>query len=76
MKIEKEISKSQESAQHMVQDEGNVRQGEFHTTFIPIWCLNISDDDFLCGEDLPIHPSMIIQGEESIDNINTSAIMA
>ena len=72
---EKEISKSPETTQNMVQDEGNLDQGEFHTDFIPTWCLNASDDNFLCGEDLPGHPSMIIQGDESIDNINTLDVM-
>ena len=60
----------------MIEDEGNVGRGEFHTTFIPTWCLNALDDDFLCGEDFPIHPSMVIQGDESIDNINTSDVLA
>ena len=60
----------------MIEDERNVDQGEFHNTFIPTWCPNDSDDDFLCGEDLLVHPSMIIQGDESIDNINTSDVLA
>ena len=33
---EKEISNvSQETTQHMINDEGNLDQGEFNTTFIP-----------------------------------------
>ena len=60
----------------MIKDQGNADQGEFHTTFIPTWCLNASDDDFLCGEDLLGHSSMIIQGDESTHNINTSDVMA
>ena len=48
---EKEILNiSWETTQHMIKDEGNMDQGEFHTTFILTWCLNSSDDDFLCGE--------------------------
>ena len=46
---EKETSKSQETTKHMIKDEGNMDQGEFNTTFIPTWCLDASDDDFLCG---------------------------
>ncbi len=60
----------------MIEDDGNVDQGEFHAVFIPTWCLDASDNDFLCGEDILVHPSMIIQGDESIDNINTSNVMA
>ena len=73
---EKEISKYQGTTKHIIEDEGNVVRHEFHTTFIPTWSLNCSDDDFLCGEDLLIHPSMIIQGDESIDDINTSDVLA
>ena len=62
--------------QHMIEDEENVDQGEFHTTFIPTWCLDTLDDDFLCGENIPNHPSMIIQDDESIDDINTSDVIA
>ena len=47
----------------MIDDEGNVDQGEFHNAFIPTWFLHASNDDFMCGEDLPIHPSMIIQDD-------------
>ena len=60
----------------MIEDEENVDQGEFNTTFIPTWCLDALDDDFLCGEDTPHHPSIIIQGDESIDKINTLDVMA
>ena len=59
----------------MIEDEGNVDQGEFHTAFIPTWCLDASDDDFLCGENIPNHPLMITQDDESIDDINTSDVM-
>ena len=55
----------------MIKDEGNADQGEFHTTFIPTWCLDASDDDFLCGEDLPIHSPIIINDEDSIAEINS-----
>lgn len=58
----------------MIEDEENVDQDEFHTAFIPTWCLDVSDDDFLCGENLPNHPFMIIQ-DESIDDTNTSVVM-
>ena len=57
--------------QHMIKDEGNVDQDEFHTTFIPTWCLNASDDDFLCREDLPINSPLIINDGDSIDEVNS-----
>lgn len=68
---EKEISKYQGATQHTIEDERTVDQGEFYSSFIPTWCLYALDNDFLCGEDLPIHPSMINKGDELIDNINT-----
>ena len=54
----------------MIKDEGNVDQGEFHTSFIPTWCLNASDDEFLYGEDLRINSPLIINDEDSIAEIN------
>ena len=62
--------------QHMIEEEESVEQIEFHTTFIPTQCLEALDDDFLCGEDLLGHPSIIIQGDEYIDNIHTLDIIA
>lgn len=55
----------------MIKYEGNVDQGEFHTNFIPTWCLNASDDDFLCGEDLPIHSPLIINDQNSIVEVDS-----
>ena len=60
----------------MIEDEENVDQGEFHSSFIPTWCLNASNDDFLCGENLPNHPLMTIHDDESINDINTSNVIA
>ena len=54
----------------MIKD-GNADQGEFYTTFIPTWCLDSLDDDFLCGEDLPIHSPIINNDEDSISEINS-----
>ena len=69
---EKEISNfSQGATQDMIKDEGSVDRGEFHTTFIPTWCLDASDDDFLCGEDLPIHSSLIINDENSFVEVDS-----
>ena len=44
-------------------------QDEFHTTFIPTWCLNASDNNFLYVEDLPIHLPLIINDEDFIAEV-------
>lgn len=36
-------------------DEERTLQEESQKNFIPSWCLNASNDDFLCGEDVLTH---------------------
>lgn len=44
-----------------------MNKDEPHMVLIPNLCLCASDDDFLCGEDIPICPSLIIKYDDSID---------
>lgn len=50
-------------------DEERESQKESHVVFIPNWCLESSDDDFLCGEDIPIHELPIVEVERPVDEI-------
>lgn len=53
-------------------NEEMIHHYENHIIFIPNWCLKASNDDFLCGEDVCIHSSLIIEEERSIDEIKYS----
>lgn len=50
-------------------DEERESQDESPKVFITTWCLNSSDDDFLCGEDILIRPSLTVEDETFSDEI-------
>lgn len=53
----------------MIEDEENMDQGKFHISLIPTLCLNASNGDFLCGEDIPIHSSLVVEEEIKVHKI-------